>query len=87
MNPAVLRSNFNFQENASVKRINFKVMRTRIQVRIINQFHMLSISDYAFFSGAKPFGCKYEFCQFRSGDLSAVSKHQKKCSHNPANML
>ncbi|KAG5679437.1 hypothetical protein PVAND_009004 [Polypedilum vanderplanki] len=35
----------------------------------------------------KPFNCKFDFCKFRSGDLSAVSKHQKKCQNNPANVI
>lgn len=48
-------------------------------------FHQLYVHRNTH-TGAKPFGCKFEFCQFRSGDLSAVSKHQKKCSHNPMNM-
>ncbi|CAG9808675.1 unnamed protein product [Chironomus riparius] len=36
-------------------------------------------------TGDKPFQCKFDCCDFRSGDLSAVSKHQKKCGNNPAN--
>ncbi|XP_070500808.1 zinc finger protein draculin-like [Chironomus tepperi] len=38
-------------------------------------------------TGDKPFQCKFDFCSFRSGDLSAVSKHQKKCENNPVNKI
>lgn len=38
-------------------------------------------------TGAKPFKCKFDICHFRSGDLSVISRHQKKCFRNPLNQF